>query len=1214
MKIDLILTVFSNKFIVKLKKTLMRKILIVILGLIANICASQEVNLSLKPSSISIGSLIYSPNGKYFITITSPNLFSESKGRLGRRITIWDSETGFMLKNIFYSETFGNELNTFSTSICDVHPIQNKMIVTVGKNLGVVKYIEENEVVPIQNWPFNDWITSIKYSNDGNKLAVSLGQTIYILNEKDMKIEKKYFDFNETRTIRSDIKKIEFSQDNKKILLTDDLLNLTTIDLTNDKITEYDVNSKNNEWDYSYSTFATEDKIFDVRKRLEQSVFKVGISKTTVGELSAKWLIKESNQPIVYIANCNQKTGLVLIGIKYINDDKEMYCNVLKEQFMLLTQDGSNTKSSNNLWGLNDKLYLVEISPDAKRILTLGENSGFNIWDSRTGNLVRQIYSGEKSRVYLTFNEKKDSISIYKEQNQIFKYNIPYPLLLQEKLPEINLFDDSTFYSSNIKLIVHRIGYDSTKLVYYVNGKMFGNLKLPGETLLPQNWYHYPYIFFYLSYDGGITLNRLDIKNNNEITKFQIGKSDDNHYPIVKSGIVWNEGKYVTTHLSIKDYKTWRELGLVSTYDLVDKKVLNGQRTNHIEVTFKLSINDQYLFVLKNEKSFAIDKNGAKTYDFYRYIIDADLNPNTSQVIYTCDDGESNITSLVKSREFNNLQQKEPGNIGIGCKFSDDGKNYIIWRRNDISYYSTDKNKQIWKININHPTIPIKADFINEKLLAVIYGDLSLQYIDNIKGNVIATMYHYVDKEKLNWLIVTPDGYWDSSSDAGNFIAYKQKMSVFPVDQFAVKYNRPDIILQRFGNSNKELISHYYSIYTKRLRRLELKEKDLESDFNAPVVQVLNESRSDRILNLVLHFEDSKSKIIKYNIFVNNVPIFGQKSKPLAIPSKKFQTNETITLCSGDNKIEVSCTNEKGVESYRKVLFANGSSNPERDLYILAFGVSQYKNSILNLNYAHKDALDMAELFNNFKGKGYTNVYSKVFINEQVTPEAIIQSKEFIKDSKVDDTFILFIAGHGMYDKDNESTYYYLTHNTELDNLSATAINFKTIEELLQGIPPRNKLFFMDACESGEKDEQIYVSLTSKSNTNLISRGFINKNSTLKNNMHQYLLFKDKYIYNDILRRSGAIVFSSSKGGENSYERSDIQNGLFTFYVKKALSSNVADSNNDGFVTIDELKNYVSALVSKETNGSQNPTIDRDNIYNKFNIQFKISKTRIVFK
>ena len=82
-------------------------------------------------------------------------------------------------------------------------------------------------------------------------------------------------------------------------------------------------------------------------------------------------------------------------------------------------------------------------------------------------------------------------------------------------------------------------------------------------------------------------------------------------------------------------------------------------------------------------------------------------------------------------------------------------------------------------------------------------------------------------------------------------------------------------------------------------------------------------------------------------------------------------------------------------------------------------------------------------------------------------------------------------------------------------------------------------------------------------------------------------------------------MFSSSKGGEFSYERDELQNGLFTEEIMNALTTNKADKNNDGIISTDELRDYVSKAVSDLSGDLQHPTVDRDNIYQKFGFGIK---------
>jgi hypothetical protein len=97
-----------------------------------------------------------------------------------------------------------------------------------------------------------------------------------------------------------------------------------------------------------------------------------------------------------------------------------------------------------------------------------------------------------------------------------------------------------------------------------------------------------------------------------------------------------------------------------------------------------------------------------------------------------------------------------------------------------------------------------------------------------------------------------------------------------------------------------------------------------------------------------------------------------------------------------------------------------------------------------------------------------------------------------------------------------------------------------------------------------------------------------------------FLYERDRYIYNDLSRRTGSIVFSASHAGELSLESPKIQNGFFTHAILEALGSNLADTNHDGNISIDELEAYVSLVVALETGGMQRPTVDRDNINQRF--------------
>lgn len=509
----------------------------------------------------------------------------------------------------------------------------------------------------------------------------------------------------------------------------------------------------------------------------------------------------------------------------------------------------------------------------------------------------------------------------------------------------------------------------------------------------------------------------------------------------------------------------------------------------------------------------------------------------------------------------------------------------------------------------------LKAIFsADNKKIITLNENGGIGFWDIETSKLLATLYQHYNG--IDWLAITPEGYFDASSYGGSMVSMVQNDETFGIEQFAVRNNRPDIILKRIGLASQDQTDHLYNQYLKRLRKLGFVDKKglpsdslLSLEVHAPKSVVANVKVSGKTATLNALFNDSKYSLKSYNVYVNDVPLFGPYGKPTNGSSDTIA--ESVSLINGRNIIEVSCLNEKGVESTRAMAVANCTDTIKGNLYFLGFGVSTYKDPKLNLQYAHKDVKDLAACIAQMKDKNFREVFVKTYTNQEVTVTNIKKAKSFLANAKHEDTFILFIAGHGMHDNDKEATYYYLTWEANLNSLKTTTANFETIEDILHGIQPRNKLFLMDACESGELDEDDQNSfLAAATGVGIASRGFkatgqiTPSTSSIGSSVgkRSYLYQKDRYIYNDLIRRSGAIVFSSSKGGELSYERSDIQNGLFTEYIMKAFTTNEADKNSDGKITTDELRTYVTAEVAKASNDLQHPTVDRDNRKVKYDL------------
>jgi len=454
------------------------------------------------------------------------------------------------------------------------------------------------------------------------------------------------------------------------------------------------------------------------------------------------------------------------------------------------------------------------------------------------------------------------------------------------------------------------------------------------------------------------------------------------------------------------------------------------------------------------------------------------------------------------------------------------------------------------------------------------------------------------------WLVYDDEGYFDASRKGGTLVAATDGLRVHRIDQLAVRNNRPDLLLERMGLGDPDTIAHFRARYRKRLEKLGISDDSAVPTFRTtPEVTIDHVEVEGSAATLKFQAKARGADLLRYNVFVNDVPLFGTLGKTTS--GTKQQWEERIVLGAGKNKIEVSAMDTRGGESLRAVRVVERNEVSKGDLYYLGFGVSKYKNPKYNLGYPHKDVSDLGDVLLAGAGKTFGQVHVRTYVNEKATVENIRKAKDFLKDTKEDDTVVLFIAGHGLHGRDAAADYYFATHEVDPQRLGETAARFDLVEDLLQGIKSRKKLLLMDTCESGERDkDDAPTAGIPETNRSLLARSarqleldvaYASGPRETAGSKRKYF-DRERYIYNDLTRRTGAIVISSSRGSEFSYELPEIANGVFTEEILLALTTDRADHNHDGTISTDELRRHLTAEVPKRTQDQQHPTVDRDNL------------------
>lgn len=452
------------------------------------------------------------------------------------------------------------------------------------------------------------------------------------------------------------------------------------------------------------------------------------------------------------------------------------------------------------------------------------------------------------------------------------------------------------------------------------------------------------------------------------------------------------------------------------------------------------------------------------------------------------------------------------------------------------------------------------------------------------------------------WIAHSEDGYFEASAGGGRLLAVINGTEAFPIDQFADRYNRPDILLERLDTADQETVAHLRQRHERHWAKFKPSGGAVTRPLSAKIVSATVVANSAK---LRLSFQDDAADLASFQIYLNDVPLFGRDGKPLR--GRSADQDATIILNPGNNKIEISCTNHLGVEAPRVLRYLESPAvATSGKLYFLGIGVSDYRDSEINpLHYAHKDALDLAALFKEMTA--YTEIKALTLVNGDATGAAIESARKFVETAAEEDTLILFVSGHGVQIK---GEFFFLPVDAEVSRLAETGVALKKLEDLLFATKARRRLVLMDACASGDESTDGGGARAEQGGRGFTSRAFRPKSTTAQTirtgNIDRFVQEgwqTDRFSANDLFRRSGAVVLSSCGANEESLEHDRIQNGLFTRAVIDAFSNGRADNDRDGRINKRELRDFVrdrvralvASLVEKDL-PRQTPSLDRDNL------------------
>jgi WD40 repeat protein len=458
----------------------------------------------------------------------------------------------------------------------------------------------------------------------------------------------------------------------------------------------------------------------------------------------------------------------------------------------------------------------------------------------------------------------------------------------------------------------------------------------------------------------------------------------------------------------------------------------------------------------------------------------------------------------------------------------------------------------------------------NGKTAAAAFSDGTIRWYRLSDGKELLAFFPHKDRKR--WVLWTPSGYYDASAGADELIGWHvnngkdRAADFFPVSKFKTQYYRPDAIAKILDTQDETEAIRLADQESGKQQQVQIP----VSKMLPPVVVIHSPIDGDEIGSAALSVtysvrSDSGEPVTAVRALVNGRPEEGSKrGRPVRPESDKL----TIIVPQQDCEVSVIAENRFAPSEPATVRLkwkGKQSVVSKPKLYVLAVGVSNYQENSRALRFAAKDARDFAQAMQKQKGGLYHDVEIKVLADQDATKNNILDGLDWIqKKTTSEDVAAVFIAGHGMNDKNG--TYYYLPVDYETDKEKRTGLVGTDIMNTVSGIAGK-VVMFMDTCHSGN--------VTGGRKGGVDMNAFVNALTSFEN---------------------GAVVFSSSTGEQASQENPEWNNGAFTKALVEGIEGEAGKSSGKDKITITMLDGYISDRVKYITSGGQTPVTTKRNM------------------
>jgi len=980
------------------------------MAIIWDIQTGKSLHILSKDSS-KVFKAIYSPDGKYIITLTTKS----------KNANIWNSQTGDLL----------HSLKGHKGDINDVIFSPDGKTILTSSNDGSAKM-----------WDCQSG--DLLYTYVCDKKYTFIHKSIYNLNAKQIiTIGYDYarvYDMNSTELLfklKCSFRRFILSPDGKYFI----------VESSKPKIFDSKTGKRLNTFE---GYFALEMAKYSPDGK---NIITVPYNGTTV-------IRNSQNGKILYTLNRHsEKTE----DLEYSPDGR--YIVTALDNGTTKIWDSQNGKLLHTLDVESKKVNDVEYSPDGKYIVTASDDGTVKIWDAQTGNILQQLQNVKSTEIISAkYNPNGKNFATLSTIDNSIRVKIASFI---NKTIYMNLHDNTAkvFDSQTGRLLYilngHKAGINT--LDYSPDGKCIitassdKTVKIwdseSGVLLYTKVNKQYVQSAKY-SPNGKMILVHLS----DSIYKYYSGLNDitevwDSHtlntlYSHADRSILYPDftldSKYFTTE---RDGAKTDALISVDKYKPFGSLLLYGW-------LYKFGPNQQMIFLTINIRNLSSNT---------LYFTSGSSKKSDNGIILKKDNGHlynANTDILRGHTSFINY-----------ATFSPDGKNIISVSDDATGIIWDTETRRPLHILKGHRRVVKMADYSPDgKYIITASADGSIIVWDAKTGKKIVQKFFYDDGE---YVVLSPEGYFDGTPEAIKQLYFVKGLEIIPLDAYYEQFYRPNLWERLLNGEDIEKATINFADQ-KPLPKIKITNPSTgEIQFRGSSKFDLSTAEKD--FNFEYKITDNGGGIKEVRIFQNGklvnteFPNINQKDKTI---SGSFKLS--LLQGENKIKLTVFNLDQIGKSETCLIEYTGKTQEPAK-LYVLVIGLNEYKKSTYNLNYAVADASAFKQAIENGSKDIFADVNITFLKNSQASKTNIIRAFNDIKAKTTQsDVFIFYYAGHGSMSvvKEGEKEMFYIlpydvTNMYSQEILKANGVSASELKEFSKNIKAQKQLFVLDACQSG---------------------------------------------------------------------------------------------------------------------------------------------------